>query len=40
MDGSPRIIVTGAGGFVGRWMTARLRALPCLAPRSWPPGSG
>ena len=26
MDGSPRILVTGAGGFVGGWMTARLRA--------------
>ena len=26
MDGSPRILVTGAGGFVGGWMTTRLRA--------------
>ena len=26
MDGSPRILVTGAGGFVGGWMTARLAA--------------
>ena len=26
MGGSHRILVTGSGGFVGRWMTARLRA--------------
>ena len=26
MDGLPRILVTGAGGFVGGWMTVRLRA--------------
>ena len=32
MDGSPRILVTGAGGFVGGWMTARLTpALPGVA---------
>ena len=32
MDGSPRILVTGAGGFVGGWMAARLAsALPGAA---------
>ncbi len=26
VDGSPRILITGTGGFVGGWMTTRLRA--------------